>query len=132
MPWFRIDDKFHGSPKALMAGKGPVGVWALVGSWCMDQLTDGHVPLAAVTANGGTKADATKLVNAELWHKTGHQCEECPQPKPGYDYIFHDWLHYNPAAADIRAEREKTKQRVADWRERKKSSTGGVTPLHRR
>ena len=121
MPWFRIDDKFHGSPKALASGKAAVGVWALVGSWCMDQLTDGHVPLGAVLLNGGTKTDAKKLVDAGLWHTKGHGCKKCPQPKPGYDYVFHDFHERNPTAAEIHADREQTKARVKAWRERKKA-----------
>jgi hypothetical protein len=134
VPWFRVDDKFHGSPKSLAAGKSAIGVWSLIGSWCMDQLTDGHVPLGIVLRMGGTKADATRLVKADLWHGIGHGCEDCPQPKPGYDYVFHDWFECNPSAADIRADREQTKARVKAWRERKKATGGNdnVTALHQR
>lgn len=109
MPWFRVDDQLCLSHKALTAGNRALGLWVRAGSWAMQQLTDGHIPTAAVTALGGTKADAKALVAAGLWHEA-----------PG-GYAFHQWEEWQPSKAELEEERERTRDRVRKWRaERRK------------
>ena len=45
MPWFNVDDKAHSDPLFRQVGLDGFGLFAAAGSWCMDHLTDGYVPL---------------------------------------------------------------------------------------
>ena len=113
MPWFKVDDALAMHVKAFMAGNQPLGLWVRAGSWCMQQLTDGHIPAGVVTALGGTWDDAAALVNAGLWH----------QAEGGYQ--FHDWSEYQPTRDQIESERAKTRERVEKHRAAKVGNGGG-------
>lgn len=106
MTWFKVDDQFAMSPKALAAGNAACGLWVRAGSWAAAQLTDGDVPATVLPSLGGRAADARKLVDARLWHGHGHDCEKCPDPKRGH-YVFHAWPEYQPMRADVEAKRAK-------------------------
>lgn len=95
MPYGLVDDKLHSSVKWRMATKGGRALWITALSWCMDQLTDGHVPKGMLRMLDGSPADARSLVTVGLWEMgdSGWQ--------------FHDWQDYQPDAASIRAKREK-------------------------
>lgn len=118
MAWFKVDDAFALSPKVIAAGNAATGLWVRAGSWCMQQLTDGHVPKDMIPALGGKPRDAQKLVETGLWH-----------PEPG-GYRFHDWAEYQPTRTKVQQEREATKQRVEQWRKNKKQD-GNVTQLRK-
>ena len=107
MAWFKVDDKLHSHPKRHRAGMRAMGLWVIAGSWCGDQLTDGLVPRDMLTVLGGKPADAAALVAAGLW-------EECPQ-----GWIFHGWDGQNPTRYEVEEEREKERQRKAEWRAKK-------------
>lgn len=94
MTWGKVDDKLHSSPKWRGCSKGARALWVTSLSWCMDQLTDGHIPSAIVSALGGTMRDARNLVTVGLWEQT----------ETGF--VFHDWADYQLDAASIRARRE--------------------------
>lgn len=95
MPYGLVDDKLHSSVKWRMATKGGRALWTTALSWCMDQLTDGHVPKGMLRMLDGSPADARSLVAVGLWETA----------EGGWQ--FHDWLDYQPDAASIRAKREK-------------------------
>lgn len=116
--WFKVDDTLAFHRKALKAGNEAMGVWVRAGSLCGQQLTDGVVEPAMVKALGRT-ANARRLVDADLWHGHGHECDECPDPPPGH-FVFHEWDHRNPLRSDVEAKRKTDAQRLADWRERKR------------
>lgn len=113
MVWFKVDDALAMHVKAFMAGNQPLGLWVRAGSWCMQQLTDGHIPSGVVTALGGTWDDAASLVNAGLWHVADG------------GYQFHDWADYQPTREQIEAERAKTRERVEKHRANKASNASG-------
>ena len=100
MPWFKVDDGFHGHPKVLDLSVAAVGVWALAGSWCAKYLTDGHVTHKALGRLGGTLDHATELVDAGLWIESDG------------GYQFKDWEDYQPLKDDVEAEREAARERV--------------------
>jgi hypothetical protein len=112
MPWFKVDDGFHGHPKVVELSLSAVGLWTLAGSWCAKYLTDGHVPSKTVTRLGGEKYLAEELVSADLWLSA-----------PG-GYEFKDWAHYQPLKEVVEAERLAAQQRMQKVRAAKK----GVRP----
>lgn len=89
MPWFRVDDNLAFHSKTIAAGNGAMGLWVRAGSWSMQQLTDGKIPLH-VARSMGTKAEANRLVSAGLWRES----------EGGYE--FHQWHGRQPSAEDVR------------------------------
>ena len=119
MPWFTVDDRFHSNAKTAIVlaagerGRAAIGLWAIAGAWCMEQLTDGFLPEPRVRMFGWQKKHAELLVEAGLWHEV----------KGGY--LFHEWLDRNPSKADVLRARAETAKRVKAHRDR---SRNGVTP----
>lgn len=113
MPWFKIDDGFHGHPKVYELSLASVGLWTLAGSWCAKYLTDGAVTPKAIMRLGGTDEQCAELVKADLWI-----------PSEG-GYQFKDWDDYQPLKDDVEAEREAARERMKRVRANKK----GVSPV---
>jgi hypothetical protein len=110
--WFRVDDGFYSHPKTLAVSLAATGLWVRAGSWVGRQLNDGIVPESALRAISPespqrTKRLADELVAAGLWLEI-----------PG-GYCFHDWRQSNPLRDEVEANRE----RVREWR-RKRRETG--------
>jgi hypothetical protein len=97
MVWFKVDDKLHDKPKTRQAKKAAMGVWVLAGSWSADNLTDGFIPVS-VLSRWGTRADATRLVDADLWRPDEQDGEK------GWRFV--DWDRYQPMKEKVLAERE--------------------------
>lgn len=115
MPWFKVDDGFHGHPKVVEVGLEAVGLWTLAGSWCAKYLTDGFVPDKTVTRLGGTHDQAKELVVADLWSgETG-------------GYQFKDWEDYQPLKADVEAERAAAQERMRKVRASRKGVRANET-----
>lgn len=126
MPWFTVDDAFHSDDKtskvlaAGAVGREAIGLWALAGSWCMQQLTDGFVPSYKVTQLGFKPKHAAALVDSGV------------DGKPGLwvavegGYRFHNWLKRNPSREKVLANRVKTNERVQ--RHRHDTPRNGVSP----
>lgn len=93
MPWFKVDDLLAMNRKAVHAGNGAMGLWVRAGSWCAQNLTNGHVPLP-IARTLGSPAEARRLVAAGLWHEVDG----------GYE--FHDWFEYQPSADEVAKLRE--------------------------
>ncbi|MGI8310697.1 hypothetical protein [Saccharopolyspora hattusasensis] len=107
MAWFKIDDSLHDHKKARRAGTAAMGLWALAGSWCASNLSDGFVP-RDVALRYGTARQATKLVEVGLWVPAEHDGEA--------GWIFHDWNDYQPTRAEVQRKRHATAQRQAKTR----------------
>lgn len=116
VPWFKVDDAFALSPKVITAGNAAIGLWVRAGSWSMQQLTDGFIPKEMVPALGGKPKDVQQLIASGLW-----------SPETS-GYRFHDWSEYQPSRRKLEEEKEATRQRVEQWR-RKKKTSGNVTRL---
>ena len=116
MPWFRVDDGFHGHPKVDMLSPAAVGIWTLCGSWSAQYLTDGRVFARTVAKFGGTDAEVQQLVHSGLWLDNGDG-----------SYQFKDWDDYQPVKADVEAEREAARERMRKARAAKKGA-GDVRP----
>lgn len=113
MPWYKVDDNLHSHPKARRAGLAAMGLWSLAGSHCMHYLTDGVVEAWFVESWPDGTQLAARLVKVGLWdeHADG--------------WVFHDWDEYQPTAAQVKAERAATRERVA--KHRKQHRSNGVT-----
>jgi hypothetical protein len=105
MPWFKVDDSFHGHPKVLATEPAALGLWVIAGAWSSAHLTDGFVPTHALTRLlPGSDEFARALVTAGLWRRA----------KGGYQ--FHDWSEYQPSKDDVDAERKAARERMRKLR----------------
>lgn len=129
MAWFKVDDAFHASrkvksipPRQRLAA---VGLWAIAGSWCSQEKTDGYVPEYMLREWGATAKTIGALVQSGLWAEI----------RGGFE--FRSWLDYNPSKAQVEAERAASKARMSASRERKRAKGAGsagasddVAPQH--
>lgn len=119
MPWFKVDDQFHGHPKVRGLDMASRGLWVTAGSWCASYLTDGVISERDVKALGGTRRQAEKLVSAGLWALV--------DASPGARrYAFHDWAEFQPTRADTLAKRQRDAERKAEARAAKAAKQGNV------
>lgn len=114
MPWFKVDDGFHGHPKVIGLSASAVGLWLLAGTWAAQYLTDGKVPSGMVPRFGGSADDATALVGAGLWHEADG------------GYSFHEWAKYQPTKEDVEAEREAARERMRSVRAKRKGTVANT------
>lgn len=117
MAWFKLDDKVHSHPKTIMAGNAAFGLWARLGSYCSDHLTDGIVP-REVAESYGTKPEIKALLRVGFIEVADG------------GYRVHDYLDYNPPRVKVLEERRLTAERVANFRRNKRRSNAdgnGVT-----
>lgn len=108
IPWFKVDDGFHGHPKVMDLSLEAVGLWSLAGSWCAKYLTDGFVPEKTIRRLGGGPDLAMELLSAGLWvaEDGGWQ--------------FKDWTDYQPSKVEVEAERQAARDRMKKVRAAKK------------
>lgn len=108
MPWFNVDDGFAFHRKTVRAGNAALGLWVRAGSWCAQQLTDGHVPAEMVEVLG-TQSQANRLVSAGLWFES----------EDGYQ--FHEWTDSgrNPSRSEVLLRRKKEAEKKARARQSK-------------
>jgi hypothetical protein len=109
MTWFKVDDNFWSHPKTFGLSHAAVSLWVRAGSYSGNHLTDGVIERHVLGLLQGNDEHAGELVDAGLWLEV----------EGGWQ--FHDWHNYQPSKAKVEAEREKTKDRVAAYRERKKT-----------
>ncbi|GAB3125822.1 hypothetical protein [Glaciibacter psychrotolerans] len=108
MPWFKVDDGFHGHPKVVDLSMAAIGLWTVAGSWCAKYLTDGFVPDRTVTRLGGSPDEAAELVKSVLWDAA----------EGGYQ--FKDWEDYQPLKEEVEAERLAAQERMKKVRAAKR------------
>lgn len=108
MPWFKVDDGFHGHPKVVELSLAAVGLWTLAGSWSSKYLSNGTVSTKTVLRLGGDEALATELADADLWLV----CDG--------GYAFKDWADYQPLKEVVMAERAAAQERMRAVRAKKK------------
>ncbi|WP_369183306.1 hypothetical protein [Streptomyces sp. Y1] len=119
MPWFKIDDGFHCHAKVLAAGTPAVGLYVRCGSWAAQQASEGIIP-KAIARMYGTPRMIKALVDADLWHAPGHECESCPELEPN-SYVIHQYLERNPSRVEVESARKAKSARQQRWREGKKN-----------
>lgn len=107
--YVRIHDGLPDHPK--IAEVGGMAAWLYVSSLCYSSrlLTDGIVParmVARLTDLPDVEALASRLLEANLWHRAQHDCKDCPQGL-GDVYVIHDYLDHQRSAAEVRELSEK-------------------------
>jgi hypothetical protein len=105
--FIRLSVDLPDNPKLAMIDD-PAAGWAYVVAlcYCGRNFTDGAFPMTPVVRQAGVRpATARKLVNAGLWHESGHSCERCPQPMPGMA-VVHDYLEHQRSADEARSLRD--------------------------
>lgn len=111
MPWFKVDDGLHSHRKTIRAGIPAMGLWAVAGSWCADQLTDGWVPdYVAQRIDPDYVEHAASLVAAKFW---------VPGEKDGESgWFFHQWSDdgRQPTSESVNAKRDEARDRMAKLR----------------
>lgn len=105
MVWVKLDDGFVRHPRMVAAGLNGRALFIAGLCYCGAHLTDGMIPKAAVrmlAAEAGVGlSTAKRLVEVGSWIDRGD------------DYEVHDFLVYNPARAQVLAEREVSRRRWA-------------------
>lgn len=116
MAWVRIHDGAMSHPKILSLTASAFRLWVGGLSYCQQHLTDGLIPVAALSVLLGTKADAGQLIAAGLWRTSDT------------GYIVHDYLEWNDSREVVQKKRASLKARVTRHRERvtNASVTSGV------
>jgi len=127
MGWVRISDDFYDHWKFTDVTPLSIALWTVGMAYCNRNLTDGYIPtstaqrlcdfdgLSYTVAAGEMFAIGEDdchplavhdLIKVGLWHEDGHDCIECPQPGRRRYYV-HDYLVYQPSAAEIKVNHEK-------------------------
>jgi hypothetical protein len=91
MPWFKICEKSAFHAKIVTVGNRAWGALCRAGAWSSDQLTDGRIPPAIMESIDGDPAIWERLVLVGLMDRD----EEGGMR-------IHDFLDYNPSAAEVR------------------------------
>lgn len=118
MPWFKVDDRLHTHPKWLASSPRARALWCSAGSWCAAMTTEGVVPRHVLATLGGRTRDADELVTVGLWHA---------HPD---GWVFHDWLHMQPSAAQVEADRAAARERQRRAREKASASRRDSSVTH--
>lgn len=112
MTWVRLDDQFFAHRKVVDLSKDAKLLHLAAITHCAAQLTDGEITpgaLRVISALVDVTGDVVaELVTAGLW-----------EARPVACYAIHDYLAYQPSAAQVKAERQASVQRQAAFRERK-------------
>jgi len=107
--WAKFCDGFLDHPKVLKAGEDAANLFMRGCIWCSKHLTDGAIPreaLRALTVRRDAPALAARLVVVNLWELTPD------------GWQVHDWRDHNPTRESVEGKREKTREKVAAWREK--------------
>lgn len=112
MTWYKVDDKAWSHPKFIRLSSLSFGVWARIGSYCSDQLTDGFVETETVhticpESRAVVERAIAELVRADLW-------EPCDR-----GHRYHDWADHQPTRAEVEAARAAARERQRRARERR-------------
>lgn len=112
MAWFKVDDGLHSARKLMSIPRrhrfAAIGLWAVAGSWCADQLTDGHVPDYMIDEWSPPPSAASALVDSGLWERESS------------GFAFRNWDEYQPSRKDVEAERAASRDRMREIRARRK------------
>lgn len=144
MGWVRIDDAFYDNPKFLGVGALGMAIWIAGLAHANRNLTDGMISRraarglvdfdgVAVNTSSMSGRDAEpddgirELLDAGIWHASGHDCESCPDPREG-EYYIHDYLSYQPSRQKVESERAAAKERMRG--RRSANSSGSARDEH--
>lgn len=94
MAWFRLDDQGAFHAKVIAAGNEAYGAWCRAGQWSSLHLTEGRIP----------RATALTIARQKIWERLVASGLCVSLGDDGYQ--IHDFLDWNPSAAEVLAKRE--------------------------
>ena len=119
MAWARLDDQFWSNPKIVAAGNAAAGIYARALCYCSANNTDGFVPASVARQISVRRAALQHLVSVRLLTEVspGDVLTICNRKDSGRrklpdvvvtieadGYYIRDYLHYNRARSDVRAD----------------------------
>jgi hypothetical protein len=119
MGWARLDDQFWANPKIDRAGNTAAGVFARALCYCSAQTTDGYVPRAIASQISGHTRTINRLISVGLWTEVWpgdvfvvsgrkdsgrRKLPDVEVTIEAHGYYIRDYLHYNRARTDARAD----------------------------
>jgi hypothetical protein len=110
VPWFKVDDKFHGHRKRRAASLEALGLWVTLGSWSSDVLSDGFIAESVLAQFTNKRRLADELVRSGLWRPAQKRGEN------GWQFV--NWSQFQPTKAKVEKERKEARQRAKASRER--------------
>lgn len=127
MTWVRNDDGMSIHRKVSPLSDAAYRLQQEAKEWCSRNLTDGRI-LADEFPSSSCRATAkyaAELVRRGLWHRAGgehcgHPEDKCPPPGPD-GYSIHDYLDYNPSAAEVIRDRAAKAERQRRWQEKRRA-----------
>lgn len=117
MAWVKVDIAAPRDPRLLAVGHRAAWVFVCSLCYCGEHLTDGFVPTAALPLCNGTKADARRLEEQELW-----------QPVDG-GWKIRGYLDRQRSREQVERDRAEAAERQARWKEKKKRTNGVKKPV---
>lgn len=119
MAYVQLDDQIAQHPKVLRAGAEAAWLWACAIAYCNRQLTDGHIPAAALGTFGTFKTPVRKLAAVLI--------EVGLFDQVGPDYLVHDYLRHNPDRATVHTRMKAATDRKATYRARRSQRDNAIT-----
>lgn len=118
MTWLRLDDQIAFHAKTIGAGNAAFGAWVRLTAWSCAQLTDGCVP-AHVARSMATPSELRRLIDVGYLDRIDG------------GFAVHNFLDWNPKAADVTAARENEKRRKAQGRAKqgRSAESGRITTV---
>lgn len=122
MSWFNLDDGFYDHPKFESISDSATALWARVGAWCAKHATDGVFHLNVARRLSRPHGDAaacsgyvSELLQAKLWERVDYDESSL---------AFHEWSKYQRTKQQVEHDRDRGRQRKADYRKRVSMSHG--------
>lgn len=168
MPWARVDGGFHGHPKRRVVTVSEDGLWARALSRASEFVTDGYVETSWVAEqlaslpkawrqrvlDGAVRGGLLEPIAAGETREMGAPARPGLRAKAALvevgpfeldGYLVHDFLHYNPARAEVEEAREREREKARRRRSREPQgaftwsgqeavspgNVAGESPLHR-
>ena len=112
MAWVKLDDRSWCHPKLVSAGLAARGLDVAGMCWSSLMQTDGFVRADIISQVSGHAKNAREL--ADILVRVGRW-----EVDPRGGWLIHDFLKYNPSAADQEAKRQDQADQKARWRAEK-------------
>lgn len=113
MGWVRTDDNSSNHPKFFRAGPAAFGFWVAGLGYCNRNRTDGFIPARdlPLVFVGVTPARALKIAETLVEVGSWKTVDD--------GWQVHDYLRYQPSAAQITADTDAAARRYTTWKQRR-------------
>jgi len=128
MTWVRNDDQAPLHRKIAPLSDSAFRLHEEAKCWASRNGTDGRIAADEIatisvspTVQRGLARFVAECVRRGIWHRAEDprcQSERCVTPGPD-GWVLHDYLDYNPSAAQVADDRKAKRDRMAAWREKK-------------